>query len=250
MEPDGIWIAKLDEMPVTSELAILASTNMARVYAMDPAKQDQGTQWAATTYIPSRWSPDGRFLLATERFPIEGWSTVFQIIERGSNNKVQLPDSALGGLSDDAVWLDETRILHFRLDGLVRIWQLPSEGEFLPLLESEFEVAIPNSDYLEARNLLPLPNNHLRFNDTTLYRRLYDLDLTMQKLLIIGDSDATGYHQHFWSPNGQYALWIANPNQGETQVLLDLLNGEPQVDMSQIFGLDSCCWYWERASSE
>lgn len=251
-EPDGVWIANLNETPITSDLAILASTNMILVHPnpMISEDQDQEPYLVSTTYIPYQWSPGGRFLLAKERFPIEGWSTVFQIIERGSNNKFQLPDSALGGLSDDAVWLDETHILHFRLDGLIRIWQIVSEGELLPLLKSEFEVVIPNSDYLEARNLLPLPNNHLRFNDITLYNRLYDLDLTTQELFKIGDNGETGSRQHFWSPTGQYALWIANPNQGETQVLLDLLNGEPQVDMTQIFGLDSCCWYWESPGSE
>lgn len=245
MEPDGIWIAKLDEMPITSELAILASTNMAPVYPMDPAKQDQGPQWAATTYIPSRWSPDGRFLLAIERFPSEGQSHVFQIIERGSNNKFQLPDSAIGELSDRALWLDQTRVLHFRFNGLVRIWQIPLEGEFLPKLESEFE-AIPGYKYLEAENLLPLPNNHLRFSDTS-GRGLYDLDLATQKTLIIGDNYAT---RHLWSPSGQYALWINYSNQGEAQVLLDFLNKESPTDMSQILGMNSCCWYWEPAGSE
>lgn len=250
MEPSGIWIANLETTPITIGLGIFASTNTVLVPPMNPDEQDKGSIPFQTIYIPYQWSPNGRFLLAIENFPGE-LGDVFQIIERDTNLAFQLPDSALGPLSDNAVWLDETRILHYRMDGMVRIWQIRSGDE--QFLADEFHAAPPGENLFQVTNLFPLPTNHVRVEDPFL-GIFYDLDLATQKLAVIGEiKNETGYREHVWSPNAQHALWIIqNFLDGDLtkSVRLDFLNGQPPADMSQIFGLDSCCWYWENSGSE
>ncbi len=252
MEPSGIWIAELETTPITIGLEIFASANTVLVPPMNPEEQDKGPIPFQTIYIPYQWSPNGRFLLAIENFPGE-LGDVFQIIERDTNQTFELPDSTLGPLSDNAVWLDETRVLHYKMDGGVRIWQIPAEGEQIFTLESEFHAAPPGETLFQVTNLVPLTTNHVRVEDPFL-GIFYDLDLATQKLAVIGEiNNETGYREHVWSPNAQHALWIIqNFLDGDLtkSVRLDFLNGQPPADMSQIFGLDSCCWYWERAGSE
>lgn len=252
IEPDGIWITNLDATPPTTALAILGSTNLVLVHPMNPAEQDQEPSLVATTYMPYQWSPDGRFLLAIEYFPGEGLWNVFQIIERDTNQTFELPDSALGPLSDDAVWLDETRILHYKMDGWVRIWQVPPEDEQKFILESEFYAAPPGETLFQVTNLFPLPTNHVRVEDP--YSGVfYDLDLNTQSLAVIGENNGPNFDQYFWSPDGQYALGITYINQNDEQirpVTLIFLQEELSVDIGHVFSRDFCCLYWESAGSE
>ncbi len=252
LEPDGIWITNLDATPPTAVLAILGSTNKVQVHPMDPAEQDQEPSLVATTYRPYQWSPDGRFLLAIEYFPGEGLWNVFQIIERDTNQTFELPDSTLGPLSDNAVWLDETRVLHYKMEGWVRIWQVPVEGEQIFTLESEFHAAPPGETLFQVTNLFPLPTNHVRVEDP-FSGTFYDLDLNTQSLAVIGQNNGPNFNRYFWSPDGQYALGITYINQNNEQirpVTLIFLQEELSVDIGHVFGRDFCCLYWEHAGSE
>jgi hypothetical protein len=138
------------------------------------------------------------------------------------------------------------------MNGWVRIWRLTSDSGISPTLEAEFLAAPPGKNLFQVTNLFPLPTNHVRLEDP-FTGIIYDLNLTTQKLKIIGGNDERNYYQYLWSPGGQYALGITHINQNNEQirpVTLILLDDQLSVDMSHIFGLDSCCWNWERAGSE
>lgn len=239
----GIWLVDLNTTPIEPVIAIQPSTN---IYQAHPITQTEGTVetfTANTIYEPYRWSPDGRYLLAIEGFPlVEGLSSLFRVIEPGTNRSFELPDSALGPISDDAAWLDENTPLHFRQDGSVRIWRiLPDSDPFMVLDKSIERVNLPGGAYL---NLMPLSNGHVRFNTS---RGLFDLDVESGALLKISSNIEETYIQLYWSPSAQHVLWgdshIENDEVVYT-VFLDYLNGDAPVDMSSILGGHSCCWHW------
>ena len=249
-EPSGIWVANLAATPISSKIEILASTNTVLVPPMNPADQDKAPASILTVFSPYQWSPNGHFLLATEHFPGDLSYSIFWIIERQSNRKFQLPDSVLGPLSDSAVWLNDEQVLHFTHSGLVRIWHLKSEDANMFNLETEFMALPPKSNLIETFNLLPLPNNHLRFHTWRSNYVLYDLDLTTQTLSVLGsNSDLSKF---LWSPDGQAGLWISfRPENGQSvwRLFYDPLNETPATNLDAIFGLNSCCWHWENSSS-
>jgi hypothetical protein len=244
-EPSGIWVANLDTTPISSRVEILASTNTVLLPSMDPADADKEPASVFTNYLRYQWSPNGRFLLAVEMFPGDVGYSIFWIIERQSNRKFQLPDSVLGPLSDAAVWLNDEQVLHYTHGGLVRIWRLTPEDENLMQLETEFMAITSETTLFETVNLLPLPNNRLRFQTRRSNYALYDLDLNTQTLTVLDSKP--NLSRFLWSPDGQGVLWISyllENGQSIRRVFYDPLTETPATNLDFVFALDSCCWYW------
>jgi hypothetical protein len=246
----GIWLADLNTTPIAPIIAIQPSTN---TYPMYPIYQVEGTVEPAivnTEYQPYRWSPDGRYLLVLEHFSLtEGIDSVFWVIESGTNRSFELPESVWGPLNDEAVWLDETTLLHFRIDNTIRVWHINNAGSD-PLMIHDKTIEITNIDTpsWQVRDLLALNNHHVRFSKMGRAGiALYDLNVETGELLKLTSDIDQPYITLHWSPGNQHALWnysVSESGVYSDRIFLDDLNGDAPTDVTAILGPQSCCWYW------
>ncbi|MBX3056830.1 MAG: hypothetical protein KF770_10190 [Anaerolineae bacterium] len=225
---DGIWVADLSANPIEPFVAIAPSTNTFLFASPNPAYWDEEPDTVFTKFIPWEWSPDGHYLLAEEYFYEYG---EFRVIERGTNHLIEIPDSGIGAVSDGAVWLDKTTLLHYRASGEARIWKI-NEGNDLTAFLQE---TIPAMEMGYVGGVW-LFGDHLRVSD---YASLFDLNLATGEFIELAQvAQETSWPPH-WSPDGQHILW-----RDSGHVFLNNLNGDEPVEMEAVFGTDSCCWHW------
>ncbi len=231
----GIWIANLNADPIEPVVAIAPSTNTFLFASPNPAYWDEEPDTVFTKFIPYEWSPDGRYLLVIEHFYEDG---VFRVIERDTNRSIEVPDSGVGPISDTAVWLNETTLVHLGAFAFVRIWRInPGSDQFLSL---ERTISLPD---LWVQYVLPM-HGRIRF---LFYEpnAVYDLDLETGELIEL--SQGVPSISFRWSLDGQHALWsdsIYSNGEWFGHVFLDHLNGDAPVEMDSVFGQNSCCWHW------
>lgn len=232
----GIWVADLTTNPIEPIVAIAPSTNSFQLRPMNPADQDKGPSTIYTIFQPHQWSEDGRYLLAVEKFPSETHSSIFRVIERNTNKYFEIPESAIGAVSDGAIWLDKTTLLHYRTSGDVRIWKIDAENDLMASLQET--IPAMGIGYVDV---LWLSGNHLRVSN---YDRLIDLNLeTGEVQELLQDMSSPLY----WTPDGQHILWSDTKyvnDERQDHVFLADLNGDEPEEMDFVFGLDSCCWHW------
>lgn len=228
---DGIWAADLSANPIEPVVAIASSTNTHQVPSLNPPDSYNEPATMFTIYIPYLWSPDGRYLLVIELFLAEGQDSIFRVIERGTNKSFEIPESAIGAVSDGAVWLDKTTLVHYKNTGTVLIWQLDLESDPIMSLQDTIPAKVTSG----VGTLFSF-DNHLRFH---VFYSLFDLNLETGELIQLAQ-DVPHWPPPYWSPDGQYVLW----NDGQEHVLLDDLDGDEPEEMDSVFGLDSCCWHW------
>lgn len=233
---DGIWAADLSANPIEPVVAIASSTNTHQVPSLNPPDSYNEPATMFTIYIPYLWSPDGRYLLVIELFLAEGQNSIFRVIERGTNKSFEIPESALGGVSDGAIWLDKTTLLHYRTSGDLRIWKIDAEND--PMASLQETIPAMEIGYVDA---LWLSGNHLLVSN---YDRLIDLNLeTGEVQELLQDMSWPLY----WTPDGQHILWSDTKyvnDERQAHVFLADLNGDESEEMDSVFGLDSCCWHW------
>lgn len=232
-DKSGIWVADLSASPIEPAVVIAPSTNTyAYVGSPNPANWDNESSQNFTRFIPDLWSPDGRYLLVNEYFNEYG---EFRVIERDTNRLAEVPESAIGAVSDDAVWLDATTLIHYQASGNVQIWQVDSNSD--PLLI--FQKAIPAVPMGYVGGIWVL-DNHLQASN---YSALFDIDLETGELVeLASDIDWPLYQ----SPDGQYVLWgkyTYIDEESQTHVFLSDLRNAP-IELDDFLGLDSCCWHW------
>lgn len=231
-DESGIWVADLNSVPIEPTIAIAPSTNTFLFTGPNPANWDDGPSPVLTKFIPYLWSPDGRYLVVQEYFYEYG---ELRVIERGTNRLAEVPESTIGAVSDGAIWLDETTIIHYQTSGNVQIWQIDPENDALILHEGTIPAVL--TGYIDA---LWLFGKHLRFSHNY---SLFDLDLETGELTQLTQGVEW---PPYWSPDGQFVLWSETrfiDDKRQTRVFLDDLRNRPR-ELDNVLGLDSCCWYW------
>lgn len=179
----------------------------------------------------------------------EGIDSVFWVIESGTNRSFELPESVWGPLNDEAVWLDETTLLHFRIDNSIRVWYVNNAGSDPFMIPAKtIEITDINTPSWQFRDLLALSNHHVRFSKMGAAGiALYDLNVETGELLKLTSDIDQPYITLHWSPSSQHALWsysVSENGEYSRRVVLDDLNGDAPTDVTAIFGPQSCCWYW------
>lgn len=91
---------------------------------------------------------------------------------------MEVPESGVGPLSDQVIWLDNTTFLHYQNFGTIHIWQIDEESDPLLYLYKALPVDISS----EIRVLLPV-GNHLRFYSFYPPGSLFDLNLETGELI-------------------------------------------------------------------
>lgn len=231
-DDSGIWVADLNSSPIEPVIAIAPSTNTFLFTGPNPANWDDGPSPVLTKFIPYLWSPDGRYLVVQEYFYEYG---ELRVIERGTNRLAEVPESAIGSVSDGAIWLDETTLIHYQTSGNVQIWQIDPENDAMIFHQGTVPAVL--TGYIDA---LWLFGKHLRFSH---YYSLFDLDLETGELIQLTQGVEW---PPYWSPDGQYVLWHETrviDEERQARVFLDDLRNRPR-ELDNVLGLDSCCWYW------
>ncbi|MCB9422788.1 MAG: PD40 domain-containing protein [Ardenticatenaceae bacterium] len=230
-DKSGIWVADLSSDPITPVVAIAPSTNTFPFYSLNPADSDKEPLTVFTTFIPYQWSPDGRYLLVVEYYDEYG---EFRVIERVTNRLFIVPESGIGPVSDNAIWLDETTLLHYQAFGNLNIWQIDMENRIF----IQKTITAEMMGYVVG---LWSFGNHVRVTD---YSSLFDLNLET--------GEVTELAQHIrwplsWTPDGQNVLWNETKYIDDERldyVFLDNLNGDVPIELDSVLGLHSCCWHW------
>jgi len=231
-DKSGIWVADLNSYPIEPVIAINASTNTFLMGFMNPADWDKDPIPTLTKFIPYQWSPNGRYLLVEEYFFEYG---ELRVIERDTNRLAEVPESAIGAVSDGAVWLNETTLLHYQASGTVQVWQINQENDPM-LLHQE---AIP-AKIMGSIGGVWILGNHLRASSS-----LFDLDLETGELV---ELDQNMSWPLYWSPDGQYVLWSDTEYIDDGRIdhvfLDDLYDDLPPTELDEVIGLNVYPWYW------
>lgn len=231
-DESGIWVADLNSSPVKPVIAIAPSTNTFLFASPNPANWDDEPSPVLTKFIPYLWSPDGRYLVVEEYFYEYG---ELRVIERGTNRLAEVPESAIGAVSDGAIWLDETTLIHYQASGTIHIWQIDPVKD--PMITLQKTIPAVQMGYVGA---LWSFGKHLQASN---YSSLFDIDLETGEVVEVAQD--IGWPLH-WSPDGQYVLWNETTfidEERENRVFLDDLGNRPR-ELVDVLGLDSCCWYW------
>jgi hypothetical protein len=157
-----------------------------------------------------------------------------RVIERGTNRLFIVPESAIGEVSDDAIWLDETTLLHYQTSGTLNIWKIDMENRIF------IQKTIPAVRMGFVEGLWSF-GNHVRVSN---YSSLFDINLETGEVIELA--------QHirkplYWTPDGQNVLWNETKYIDDERldyVFLDHLNGDVPIELDSVLGLHSCCWHW------
>lgn len=231
-DESGIWVADLNSTPIEPIITIAPSTNTFLFASPNPANWDDEPSPVLTKFIPYLWSPDGRYLVAQEYFYEYG---ELRVIERGTNRLAEVPESAIGPVSDEAIWLDETTLIHYQASGTIHIWQIDFDKD--PMLTLQKTIPAVPMGYVGA---LWSFGKHLQASD---YSSVFDINLETGEVVEVAKD--IGWPL-YWSPDGQYVLWNETTfinEEMQARVFLDDLRNRPR-ELVDVLGLDSCCWYW------
>jgi hypothetical protein len=247
-DSNGIWLADLESLPIEPTVVIQPSTNTYRVPIMNPADYGKEPPIANTIYTPYQWSPDGRYLLAIEKYEAEGLDSNFRVLEKDTNRSFEIPDSLVAYQCDEALWLDDTHLLHYSIrTDLAYIWHINTSTE--PVLELDKTIQIGSDTgrgNVITDHWLALPNNHGRFaahgaKDDVQVNGLFDLDLEQDIATSLSKGVDIRIESVQWSPTANYVIWNSWE---EDEFFLDHLNGSDPTNMSAVFGERPCCLYW------
>ena len=239
----GIWGLDLTDSLPTPEFLIQPSTN---TYEHPGVVDADGNYLPVTKAItPSSWSSNGRYLIARED-AYEGGT--FSVIERETDRTVAIPDANYGVYSDALIWVTNDSFLHFNLNGTITHWQVQAEDSFslVEMKSFQFEHGL-------FANLSQISGNHIRFSYSLLSGSatswIYDLNFETGEFTKLSSDLESREIVVYWTPNNEEILWqpISGPS---TSIFYDSLAGQPSVNLDEVLGTDSCCWYWERTSSE
>ncbi|MBK8433531.1 MAG: PD40 domain-containing protein [Chloroflexi bacterium] len=232
-DESGIWVADVGANIIEPVVAILPSTNTFLFGSPNPAYWDKGPSLVFSKFIP---------LCMVSRRPLFISAGIFfeygelRVIERGTNRLAELPESGIGEVSDGALWLDETTLVHYQVSGTIRVWQIiPRNSDSLITLQKTVP-AVPLG-YVER---LWAFDNHIQVSD---YSSLFDIDLETGEQIELANNIKLPLH---WSPDGQYLLWDETTFIDEervAQVFLYDLQSNP-IPLDDVLGLNSCCWSW------
>lgn len=246
-DKNGIWLADLQAAETEPFVAVEPSTNTYEMAPLNPAEADKGSFTTSTTYLPQKWSPDGRFLLVVEYFFEDG---VFRIIDRESGQSAELPESYYGVFTDDAVWLDDNQLLHLSTTGKANIWQVdPVADPSLHLIQSiPLQIISATSGYFF---LTLSADNHVRFlanqNQSNTFN-LFEIDLATNQLAQSSLNPNLGYDQPVvtWNQAGDQALLTFTVYEEDWvhHIFVDDLDGDVPLEISKIVGKNACCFYW------
>ncbi len=232
-DESGIWVADLNSDPIEPVVAIAPSTNTFLFTSPNPADWDKEPSEVYTTFIPFQWSPNGRYLLAEEYFYEYG---ELGVIERGTNRLIEIPESAIGPVSDGAIWLDESILLHYQASGTLKVWRIDSEND--PMISLQKTIPAVMTGYEEG---IWTFGNHLRIYG---YSSVFDINLETGELVELVQN--IGWPL-YWSPDGQYVLWNKTnyiENERFDYMFWDNLNGDTPIELDSILGQHTCCWHW------
>lgn len=239
----GIWGLDLTDSSPEPTLLIQPSTN---TYEHPGAIDANGNYLpVTTTFRPSRWSPDGRYLIAREA-AYEGGT--FRVIERETNRTVVIPDAYYGAYSDALIWLTDDSFLQFNLNGAITHWQVQAENLFSLAEIKSFQFERGFFD-----NLSQISDNRIRFSYSLLSGPatswIYDLNFETGEFTKLSSDLESREIVVYWTSNNDEILWQPITGQSSS-IFYDSLDGQASVNLDEIFGTNSCCWYWEHASSE
>lgn len=241
----GIWGLDLMENLPKPEFLIQPSTN---TYEHPGVVDADGNYLPVTkAIIPSSWSPNGRYLIAREE-AYEGGT--FMVIERETNRTVAIPDADYDVYSDALIWVTNDSFLHFNLNGTITRWQVQAEDSFslVEINSFQFEQGL-------FANLSQISGNHIRFSYSLLSGPatswIYELNFETGEFAKLSSDLESREIIVYWTPNNEEILWQPSGLSGpSTAIFYDSLDGQASVNLDEVFGADSCCWYWERAGSE
>ena len=239
----GIWELDLANDSVEPKIIIQPSLN---TYNHPGSVDENGDYLPVRTRLSTyRWSPDGRYLIAREA-AYEGGA--FRIIERETDRTVVIPDAYYGAYSDALIWITNDSFIQFNLNGTITHWQVQTEEPFSLAEITSFQFERGFFD-----NLSQISGNHIRFSYSLLSGPatswIYDLNFETGEFTKLSSDLESREIVVYWTPNNEEILWqpISGPS---TSIYYDSLDGQPSVNLDEVFGTDSCCWYWERTSSE
>ncbi len=240
----GIWGLNLASSSQEPIILIQPSTN---TYEHPGVTDENGNYLPVrTSFLPYRWSPDGRYLIALEG-KYEGG--IFRMIHQATNQTVEIPEADYGDAYSDALmWLDNDRFLHFNIVGTITLWQVKSDESIELVKERVFRF----ESGLFA-NLRQISNNSIRFSFSLLYGAakswIYDLNFETGEFTQLSSELESREIVVYWSPNEKEVLWgpiFDEPN----SLFYNPLDGQLSINFDQVFGSNSCCWHWENSSSE
>lgn len=238
-DENGIWLADLDASPIEPIIVVQPSTNTYKMPSLNPSEQNAEPSTVYTKYFPHEWSPNGRYLLATEEFFEYG---EYRVIERETNRILKIPNSETGTVVEETFWLNEHSIVHFDRPKSLHIWNIDFDTE--PQLSLAKTITLEEEFWaLEDQQIV---DNHLRFTYYGSDIYLYDLDLATGEFLKMPMNVPLSL-KVMWAPNAQFVFWsyteIVDGERAERIYLTNLKDGSIK-NMENIFGLNSCCHYW------
>lgn len=234
-DKEGIWAIDLTDPTFSPQVVIEPSSNTYITPALNPADQDKEPSLSYTNFLPAEWSPDGRFLLVAD-YGFE--SGVFRVIEQGTNQSVEIPNSSYGPISAPVMWLDSRTILSFTIFNGVEIWEL-TVGDAVSI---SLKAAYPteNANVYSAHHLFD--TRYVRYQ---LYgdAMIFTLDLQSGDLAEI-ELKGFRWSTIWWSTDNRFALLSAKDEQSIEKLFIADLNSGATSDLKGIFGRETCCWHW------
>ena len=226
-DSDGIWLIDMNDVNPAPKIVILPSNNQSEMGSLSGLGEN-------TVYIPYQWSPDGRYLLVNEYF--YEWGQ-FRVIDRVTGQSFVLPDSALGALSDDAIWINTNQIVHMSVQGKITLWQVTLQSETLMTL-------VKSAPLNQSVGYFSWPSNDSpgRIRFLANYSQLGTWELDTGELTWI-NGDLIGQSASYpvaWSPDGAWVVWPTTT--GVFLIGLDELTILKLSDMLDT--LDCCGWHW------
>ena len=159
-----------------------------------------------------------------------------------------IPDAYYGAYSDALIWITNDSFIQFNLNGTITHWQVQTEEPFSLAEITSFQFERGFFD-----NLSQISGNHIRFSYSLLSGPatswIYDLNFETGEFTKLSSDLESREIVVYWTPNNEEILW--QPTNGpSTSIFYDSLDGQASVNLDEVLGADSCCWSWERTSSE